>query len=293
MKRLSYTALIVAIVAVSFAAIFARLAEVSPVSIAFLRMAFSSLLLLPVYFLRVRGRESGEKPGKEDLVPLIFSGLFLAMHFGFWIASLFFTTVASSVVFVSLNPLVVALYLSIVRRESVSGGFWTGLVVSLVGMVILGGGDVRIGGENWKGDLLAIAGAISVAGYFIVGSRLRKRLNLIAYVFPVYTFSAFFLLLASFICRAKLNGLPVMAYFYCLLMALICQVIGHSLLNWTLRMVKPTVVTISVLGEPVGSTILALLILGEVPPVVTLVGSVLILTGIFIAIHSYRGIFEE
>jgi len=293
MKRLSYTALIVAIVAVSFAAIFARLAEVSPVSIAFLRMAFSSLLLLPVYFLRVRGRESGEKPGKEDLVPLIFSGLFLAMHFGFWIASLFFTTVASSVVFVSLNPLVVALYLSIVRRESVSGGFWTGLVVSLVGMVILGGGDVRIGGENWKGDLLAIAGAISVAGYFIVGSRLRKRLNLIAYVFPVYTFSAFFLLLASFIFRAKLNGLPVMAYFYCLLMALICQVIGHSLLNWTLRMVKPTVVTISVLGEPVGSTILALLILGEVPPVVTLVGSVLILTGIFIAIHSYRGIFEE
>ncbi len=293
MKRLSYTALIAAIVAVSFAAIFARLAEVSPVSIAFLRMAFSSLILLPIYLLRVSGVEGGEKPGREDLIPLIFSGLFLAMHFGFWIASLFFTTVASSVVFVSLNPLVVALYLSIVRRESVSAGFWIGLVVSLVGMVILGGGDVRVGGENWKGDLLAIAGAISVAGYFIVGSRLRKRLNLIAYVFPVYTFSAIFLLLASFIFRAKITGLPLRAYLYCMLMAILCQVVGHSLFNWTLKMVKPTVVTISVLGEPVGSTILALLILNEVPPLVTLVGSIVILTGIFIAIHSYGGIFEE
>jgi len=293
MKRMSYTPLVVAIVAVSFAAIFARLAEVSPVSIAFLRMAFSSLILLPIYLLRVRGGEGGVKPGREDLVPLIFSGLFLAMHFGFWIASLFFTTVASSVVFVSLNPLVVALYLSIVRRESVSAGFWIGLIVSLVGMVILGGGDVRIGGNNWKGDLLAIAGAISVAGYFIVGSRLRKRLNLIAYVFPVYTFSAIFLFLASFIFRAKITGLPLRAYIYCMLMAILCQVVGHSLLNWTLKMVKPTVVTISVLGEPVGSTILALLILNEVPPLVTLVGSIAILTGIFIAIHSYGRIFEE
>jgi len=296
MRRLNYIALIVAIVAVSFAAILARLADISPVSIAFLRMAFSSLILLPVYLLKGAGKFEQRdvvRNVKGDVVLLIFSGLFLAMHFGFWIASLFFTTVVSSVVFVSLNPLIVALYFNFVRKEGIGRGFWVGLAISLAGMVILGRGDVRLGGENWKGDLLAIAGAVSIAGYFIVGSRLRKRLNLVAYVFPVYTFSAIFLFFASIVFRADILGLPLRAYIYCLLMALLCQVVGHSLLNWTLRTVKATVVTVSVLGEPVGSSFLAFLILDEVPTITTIIGSIVILSGIFVALRSSRGILRS
>jgi len=293
MRNLNMVALSLAIVAVSFAAVFARLAGISPMVIAAYRMAFAALILAP--FAMADGRMPAEIKGlsRSEHVILVVSGLFLALHFALWIASLFYTTVASSVVFVAMNPLFVALYVLVVRDERVPALFWVGLAVALAGMLILGGGDISIGGDGWKGDLLAVLGAVAVAGYFIVGSRLRRKLSLISYIFPVYLSSAIFLLAAAAIFGNKLTGLGFRAYLYCFLMALVCQVVGHSLLNWTLRSVKPTIVTVAVLGEPVGASILAFLILGEVPGAVSIIGGMVILLGIFIAVFKYPAMFNE
>jgi len=134
-------------------------------------------------------------------------------------------------------------------------------------------------------NALALGGALAIAGYFIVGSRLRKRLSLAGYVFPVYACAAALLFAGTVALRVPLVGYRWEIYLYCFLMALVCQILGHSLFNWVLEDLPATVVAIAVLGEPVGATILALLILHEAPGVNVMVGGVCILAGVFVALY--------
>lgn len=280
----TYGALTLGVVSISFAAVLIRLAGGPAASVAALRLLFATLILLPFVIFSPASRRAiwSLRRGEKGL--LILSGFFLAIHFLSWITSLSFTGITSSIVFVTTSPIFIELYSVTVRRERTSARVWIGIGLALAGSLILGGGNIAAGGESWKGDLLAVIGAIAVAGYFIVGSRLRPKLTLLAYIFPVYGTAAVILLITAPILGAGITGLPGRVYFYCFIMALVCQVTGHSLFNWALRRMKTTLVAMSTLGEPVGTTMLAWLILGEVPVLTEILGGAVILAGVFVVL---------
>jgi drug/metabolite transporter (DMT)-like permease len=277
--------LITAIVSISFAATLIRLAAAQPIAIAGYRMLFSTIVLLPFVLSsrRVMGELRALRLGEIALLAL--SGLFLSIHFISWIASIFLTGVASSVVLVTTTPLFVALYSVVVLRESVSTFFWTGLVLAAAGALLIGGGDVFGEGMRWKGDMLALLGAVAAAGYFIVGGRMRKQLTLLAYVFPVYLASTVAIFIVALSWGVQLGGYGGSFYLYTLLLALVCQIMGHTLFNWALRHVKATFVTIGTLGEPIGATVIAYFVLGENPLKGELVGGLFIIAGLFCALY--------
>ncbi|MFA4948395.1 MAG: DMT family transporter [Candidatus Krumholzibacteriia bacterium] len=280
-----YHALGSGIIAISFGSILARLAQAPAPTVAALRMVFSFLILLPFVLASAVTRAELARLSRSDLGLLALSGLFLALHFFLWISSLSFTGVTSSVVFVTTNPLWVALYTVVFRKKGISRAFWLGLGVSILGGAIIGGRDAFAGGSRWQGDILALGGAIAIAGYFLVGSRLRGRLSLMAYIFPVYGCAAVLLSIAAIASGASFTGYGWESYSACFIMALVCQILGHSLFNWALKYLEATVVTIAVLGEPVGASILAFIILRERAVPTEIIGGAAILAGIFLVLH--------
>jgi len=280
----TYGALLLGVISISFAAVFIRLAGGAPASVAALRLIFATMILLPFMIFSGRSRSSIAALSVSEKCLLVVSGFFLALHFLSWIASLSLTGITSSIVFVTTSPIFIELYSVVIKREKTSARVWTGIVLAVAGGVILGRGSVAAGGESWKGDLLAIGGAVAVAGYFIVGSRLRPRLPLLGYIFPVYGVAALFLVPASLLLGDGLTDLPARTYAYCLIMALVCQVIGHSLFNWALRRIRTTLVAMATLGEPIGTAILAWLILKETPMPSEIVGGAVILAGVFVVL---------
>ncbi|MCD6379549.1 DMT family transporter [bacterium] len=274
--------LITGIVSISFAASFVKLADAPPSVVAALRLIFSSILLFPAVFVSGKLRVEIKNLSMREILLLLLSGLFLSLHFFLWITSLYFTGVTNSVVLVTTSPIFITLFSVFVFGEAVSRSFWIGLAIALAGCLILGGNDIIGGMTMWKGDFLAIAGAISIAGYFIVGSRLRKKLSLLAYIIPVYITAAVFLTVALPLSGNSLLGYSFGTYVYCLMMAVVCQIIGHSSFNWVLKRLKAPMATMAIIVEPVGAAFLAYLILGDVPSFPTVLGGLIILAGISI-----------
>lgn len=270
----------VGIVAVSFASIFIRLADAPALVVAAYRLTLASVILaLPAW---MQARDELRSLKSEDLRLAFFSGGFLAVHFATWIASLEHTTVASSLVLVSTSPLFVALMSPLLLRERVSQGAMLGIAITVVGGIIVGYGDFGLGGQQWLGDGLALIGAVMAAGYLTIGRSLRRKLSLLAYIFLTYATAAMVLLALCLLTRQSFTGYSAYTYLMFLLLAVVPQMIGHSSFNWALRYLSATFVAVTVLGEPIGSTILAVIILKEIPTETKLVGGLLILVGIYI-----------
>jgi len=278
--------LIMGIVSVSFAASFIRLADGPPAVVAALRLIFASAMLLPALLVSGKLREEIRSFSSTDIMFMLLSSFFLALHFIAWITSLYFTSITSSVVLVTLSPVFITLYSVLVFREKMNSRFWAGLLIALAGCFILGSGDLKTGHWNIRGDILALAGAVAVAGYFLIGSRLREKVSLLGYIIPVYSFAAVFL--AGF---ALLSGVSLLeagrdTYLYCFLMALVCQLIGHSSFNWALKRLKAPIATIAIIGEPVGASIIAFFLVDSVPSVSEGVGGGIILAGIVMILYK-------
>jgi drug/metabolite transporter (DMT)-like permease len=290
-------ALLIAILAVSTSSIFIRFAQAGAPSlvIAALRLTFATLMLAPIAFTRHRNELSSLTGA--DLILGLVSGLFLAIHFGTWISSLEFTTVASSVVFVSTGPLWVALLSPVLLNERLQRVALLGLALALLGGVIVGLSDacmwdhglqcpdlkrVMQGRAMW-GNFLALVGAWAVSGYLIIGRKLRTKVSLIPYIFVVYGMAAIGLLAAMFLAGESPSGHPPQAYFWIFLLAAFPQLIGHSTYNWALRFIPASLVAITTLVEPIASAILAYFILREIPSNGVLFGGALILSGIYFA----------
>lgn len=283
------------VLAVSTASIFIRyaLAAGAPaLVIAAWRLALASLALLPVILTRPRAELRTLTP--REIVFALVSGLFLAIHFGAWITSLAYTTVANASVLVSTSPLFVALIAALFLREKLTRTLTGGLALALAGGVLVGVSDACPGqvcpsvneflsGASFLGDMLALAGAAAMAVYFTVGKALRASLSLITYIFLTYSTAALALIGATVIARAPLTGYAGSAYLWFGLLALVPQLIGHSAFNWALKFLPATYVSITVLGEPIGSTLLAIWLLGEQPGPLKVIGGVSILIGILIA----------
>jgi len=293
-------ALISAIAAVSTASIFIRLAQADAPSliIAALRLTFATFLLTP--FALIQHREELKSLTRREVVLGVSSGLFLAAHFGTWITSLEYTTVASSVVFVSTGPLWVALLSPVLLNERLTRMAIIGLVISILGGTMIGLSDACIwetrlrcpdlsqilqGRAMW-GNFLALIGAWTVSGYLIIGRKLRAEMSLIPYIFLVYGIAAIALLLTTFAAGESFFGYPLHTYVWILLLAVFPQLIGHSTYNWALRYVPAAFVAVTTLGEPIGSAILAFFLLQETPALPVITGGILILIGIYLAARS-------
>jgi drug/metabolite transporter (DMT)-like permease len=261
------------------------------------RMVLATLILAPFTLLRKR-RELSVLTRKE-LALAALSGFFLALHFASWITSLEYTSVASSVVFVTTTPLWVAMLAPFTLRERISRPVLSGMALALMGGVIVGLSDTCrftsaaglscpgladfFRGRAILGDLLATIGAIMAGVYVIIGRRLRAKYSLVTYISLVYGAAALVLVLFMFAQGSHPFNYPLTAFIWFLLLALVPQLLGHSSFNWALGYVSVGLVSIALVGEPIGATLLAYLILNETPTAFKLFGAILILIGIVIA----------
>ena len=273
--------LFVGIVAVSFGSIFVRLAEAPPLIIAAYRLGLASLVVGPVALIR-SGQEL-RALSRRDLLYLVIAGVFLALHFGLWIASLAYTTVASSVILVSMSPLFVGLFSHLLGMDRVTRWMLRGILLSVVGSVAIGCGDFALGGGALWGDLLALGGAVMATGYLLAGRRLRQGLPLLPYISLTYSVAAAVTVVFCLLTGQRFTGYSSTTYLMFILLALVPQVIGHSAFNWALGYFSAPLVSVTVLGEPVGATILAYLILSEIPTLLKILGGAMIFSGIYLA----------
>jgi len=273
--------LFMGVVAVSFGSIFVRLAEASPIIIAAYRLGFASLVIGPVALIR-SGQEL-RALSRRDLFYLVIAGLFLALHFGLWIASLSHTTVASSVILVSMSPLFVGLFSHLLGMDRVTKWMLGGIFLPVVGSVAIGYGDFALGGGALWGDILALGGAVMVTGYLLAGRRLRQRLSLLPYISLTYSAAAAVTVACCLLTAQRFTGYSSTTYLMFILLALVPQVIGHSAFNWALGYLSASFISVIILGEPIGATILAYLILDEVPTLLKVIGGAMILSGIYLA----------
>lgn len=283
-----YAALVIGVFAVSTAAIFIRLAQsddAPSLVLAAARMSVASLALTPVVLLRHRA--ALRRIALDDLKWALVAGLVLGIHFATWISSLEYTAVVNSVTIVTTAPLWVALASPLVLKESISRRAAIGIALALAGGVIVGlsgdAGTPPTRHDPMLGNGLALVGAWAAAIYFMLGRRLRARLSVVVYTWLVYGTAAILLVIAVIVGGLQVSGFPAETYLWMALLGLVPQLIGHSSLNFALGYFPAVYVSLAVLGEPIGSGILAILFLAEWPVPLQLAGAALVLIGITLA----------
>src|SRR5690348_4575922 len=284
--------LIIAVLATTYAGPIVRLAAAPALAIAFWRLT----LTLPVTgFLALRrSGEQGAVPSvsvkstaPRSPLPLVaLAGLLLALHFWSWIASLRFTTVASSVVLVSLKPVFAWAIAAVWLREHPTRTEGWGIVLAVVGASLIGLGDARLSLGALGGDALAVLGAVTGAGYYVIGRRVRQTVGIWRYATGVYAVAAVALAVLALIRTAPLTGFAGRDWAVFGAMAAGPMLIGHTGMNYALRHFRATTVNVAALGEPVGATLLAWIIpaIHEVPRATALAGGVLVLLGITLSL---------
>jgi drug/metabolite transporter (DMT)-like permease len=277
-----WLALVVAVLAVSWAGPLVRLASAPALSVAAWRMVFSMAFI--GFVLAWRGSlMAGARLTAREWAWAVAGGILLAGHFWSWIASLRYTSVASSVVLVSLQPFIVALLSTVLLKERPSRRQWMGIAVAMGGAMVVGWGDFTLGPTALFGDALAFLAAWLVAGYYLIGRVLRMKLDLWTYIAIVYGIAALVLLMAvAMTSGAPLTGFPAGDWLVFVALAAGPMMLGHTGVNYAIRYVPAYVANLFLLGEPVGATLIAWLLpaIGEIPPRQTLLGGFLILVGI-------------
>ncbi len=291
-------AILLGVLAISTGSIFARLAqqEAPSLVVSTYRMVLATLFFLPWAVTKYRHVILGYT--KKQVLLILLSGIFLALHFASWITSLEYTTVASSVVLVTTVPLWVAIISTVFLKEKPGFLLLIGLVIALIGGAIVGlgmacsiiNGKINCSGFSeffygryFYGNLLALVGAWAASGYMVIGRKVRATVDVVPYAFTVYGFSAIILLVTTIILGQSLTGYSNETYLWLVALAFFPQVIGHSTYNWALGYLPVTYVAVVLLGEPIGASILALIFLGEIPSSFEVFGGILILLGIYLA----------
>lgn len=277
-----YGALALGMVAFGFAPIMVRFApEASAILIATWRTLFASVILLP-YWWFARNTESNPLTRKEHL-QMALSGLCLGLHFICWVASLYYTSVASASVLVTIHPVLVILVERIWFKRSFAWSAWLGVAFAFGGAVLLGYADAQIA-QNLPnpllGNLLALTAAVIFVIYLFIGQKLRQKKDLIDYLFPLYSYAALACLAVVFITGQDLFSITTAGLWAGFGLAVGPQIIGHGSTNYAVKYISPTLISTLILAEPVLATILAFFIFGELPPLLSLAAIGLILAGI-------------
>lgn len=268
-----------------------RYATAPPIVVAAWRVTFSVLVIAVIVLARDGGRAI-RALDRRSLIMAATAGVCLAAHFWSWIASLSYTTVASSVVLVSTQPVFVALLSVALLKERPDRKQWVGIVVAVLGAGVIGWGDFAGGPERLLGDLLAVAGAVFVSIYYVIGRSLRQRLDLWSYIGVVYGVAAGTLLAAA-ACHpgVAVTGYPTSDWLVFLALAAGPMMIGHTGVNYALRFLPAYVANLALLGEPIGATLLAWWLPGirERPSPQLLLGGALVLVGIAMGLRGRTG----
>jgi drug/metabolite transporter (DMT)-like permease len=281
--RYALPAVAVGVLAVSAAAIFIRLAEAPAIAVAFWRCALGAALLLPPALVR---RE--RFPKGRNLWVGIASGVALGAHFGFWISSLDHTSVAASVVLVSTQPVFVAILAYLIFGERTSPLSFAGILAALVGTAVIAGDD-SVGSAALLGNALALAGAVTVAVYVLIGRSSRTGgIGVLPYSVVVYSAAALALLPVALVLDVRLWGYSGETWFWLWAITLGPQLMGHTVFNWALRYVEASVISGTILAEPAISALLAWLILAEKPGLPTILGGCVVLLGLYLLLRGRR-----
>jgi len=275
-----YLAVLVGVFAVSFSSLFVRLSSAPAMIIATYRLLFTFALLAPFSLAR-HAVELRALPWRQRGLAAA-SGICLALHFVTWFISLQYTSVASSVVLVTIQPVFVVIGSWLFFRERISRLAIFGGGLALCGSIVIGASDFQLEMRAFLGDLLALAAAVFVSGYLLIGRRLRGGVSLPAYTFFTYGSSALVLVLASLASRTPFAPYPLRDWLLFLALAVVCTILGHTVFNWVLRYVQASVVSVSVLGEPLGAILWASVFLGEYPSPRQMIGAGFIFGGLFL-----------
>lgn len=275
-----YVALAIGVISVSTSAIFVKYSTAPSGVIAFYRLFFSVILMLPVFLLKYVSEL--RLITKRDWIFSIVSGVFLAFHFILWFESLNYTSVASSTVLVTLQPLFAFVGTFVFFKEKLSFKEIISGIIAVIGSVVISWGDFRISGNALFGDILALIACALITAYLLFGQTVRKRVSLITYTFVVYSISTITLLLYVLAAHEPLIGFESDNWLYFFLLALIPNLLGHTFINWSIKWLSTSTISVAILFEPIGATILAVILLSEEVLWTQMVGGLIVLIGITI-----------
>lgn len=270
--------LVISIIAISFAAIFVKWSDAPATILSMYRMWFASLLLIPMVWIK---REEFRKITRKDWSFLFFSGLFLALHFALWFGSLKLTTVASSTIILALQPIVALVGGFFLFRERTTSSALITMGIAVIGAMMVGWGDFGLSKEAILGDILSFLSVVAVVGYLLIGQSTVKKVSHWIYSFCVFLFASIVLTIFNLGTGVALGGYEAREWGIFLLLAIV-PTIAHVIHNWLLNFVNATTISMSILGEPVGATALAALLLGELLAGWQIVGGILVLIGVFL-----------
>jgi drug/metabolite transporter (DMT)-like permease len=287
LRAFDVAVLAVGVLAVSTAALLIRETDAPSMVIAAARVTLASL---PLLFITGIKRQNPLSADRKLFYLTVLSGVFLALHFGFWVASVQQTSIVTSVVLVTTAPVFVGLAGEPLLGEKPGPALWLALAISAAGTLLMVSEDFGSGGDTLAGDAYALLGGVLAAGFLIAGRRvLAGGASWLAYSTVNYSTAAILLLAGALLTGESLGGYSDRTYLYLVLLALVPQLIGHTALNRSLGHVPAIVVALVVLGEPVAATILAAIFLGEDPTLVQLTGGVIVLTGVAIGVRGGVG----
>jgi drug/metabolite transporter (DMT)-like permease len=269
--------LMISIVAISFSAIFVKWSDAPASILSMYRMIFASLLLTPMVWLN---RHEWRKINPKNGAFLFFSGVFLAFHFVLWFGSLKFTTVASSTIILALQPIISLIGGFFLFKERTNATALATMGIAIAGAMMICWGDFGLSQTAIKGDILSFFSVIAVVGYLFIGQTIVKQLSHWIYSFCVFLSASIVLVIYNLVTNVPFTNYPAREWGIFLLLAIV-PTISHVINNWLLNYVNATTISMSILGEPVGSTILAFLILGEQLTNWQIAGGVLVLLGVF------------
>ncbi|MGE3857036.1 MAG: DMT family transporter [Dehalococcoidia bacterium] len=278
--------LIAGVVAISWAAPLIRLAEPAPaLAIAALRLVVAAPPMVAVALV-TRDREAMSLSARDRWL-LALSALALAAHFAFWVVSVQRTSILASVVLVTMQPLFVAVGAWLFLGERPTRAVVAGIALGMAGAALLVGAGASDAG-TLSGNLFALVGGVMSSVYLVVGRGVRRRLSTARYGAVVYSLTAAILVGLALVTGTPLGGHPASSYGYIVLLALVPQLIGHNAMNWALGSLSAAVVAVAILGEPVGSALIAAALLGEVPTLLEALGGAVVLAGVYVALRGAR-----
>jgi drug/metabolite transporter (DMT)-like permease len=280
-----------AVVAVSTSAPLIAGADAPTLAIAFWRNALALPILVVWLLVRREERHRWRARSAEDRRLSRISGALLAAHFATWVPSLSFTSVSSSVALVATQPVWAAL-IARHRGEVVARRTWVGIGLALAGAIVLIGVDLSISAAALFGDLLALVGGMLAAAYVTVGAEVRQRVTTLSYVVACYATAAVLLLALCLGTRQELVGYDRDTWLAIGGLVLGAQLLGHTLVNLVLRSISPTAVSVAILFEILGATLIAWVAFGEAPPLAAWPAAVLIAAGVVVVVRSSQDASE-
>ncbi len=282
-RALLVTVLTAGLSAISASALLIRATDASGLATATARVLISTLLMGLI--ARITLGDTWHKLTRREAGLCTLAGLFLGLHFWSWMTSLDHTSVASSVLFVTLNPIFVGLAAPLVTKDKLTRTLWIGIALAMLGSIIVGVDDLlsQEGQDTLLGNGLALLGSICASGYLLAGRIARQTVPLATYATATNGAAALLLLPIATLSQETLWSAPLPTWGMFALIALVPQLIGHNSLVWSLRHLSAPMVSLIILAEPIGAGLLAWWWLDETPTGFKLLGAVLLLAGIFIA----------